>query len=224
MQTAPGTWASSNWSSVRTSTTTAPSSCACRTCRGVSGWASTVSLTSGPRLSATMFSKLGRLRSQGRGRLLHEPLLVAELQQGLVLPLEADRRGDLEVHARAATEGAAEVPRPHLAGGGQREQLLLQRAEDAARALLLLDREVRSCDIADEQAVAGEDGPRLVAAAGVDQRQCGVLGTMSRRVDGAHGQRAELELPAVVDRVVVVARLGVAVDVDAAPVAATRRP
>ena len=71
MQTAPGMWASSNCSSVRTSTTSAPSSRACSTWRGVSGCASTVSSTSGPRLSATMFWKFGgcgpeRRRSSAR--------------------------------------------------------------------------------------------------------------------------------------------------------------
>ena len=52
--------ASSNWSSVRTSTTSAPSEQAWSTWRGVSGWTSgALARTSGPRLSATMFSKLG---------------------------------------------------------------------------------------------------------------------------------------------------------------------
>ena len=59
MLSAPGMCASSNCSSVRTSTTSAPSCWACSTCRGLSGCASTVSLTSGPRLSATMFWKFG---------------------------------------------------------------------------------------------------------------------------------------------------------------------
>ena len=63
---------------------------------------------------------------------------------------------------------------------GQRQQLVVQRAEDAARALLLVDREVGPGDVADEQRVAGEHGPRLVAARGVDQHERGVLGAVAR--------------------------------------------
>ena len=65
---------------------------------------------------------------------------------------------------------------------GQLEQPLVQRAEDAAGALGLLDREVGPRDVADEQRVAGEHRPRLVAARGVDQREGGVLRPVAGRV------------------------------------------
>ena len=97
---------------------------------------------------------------------------------------------------------------------GQRQQRVVQRAEDAARALVLVDGEVGPRDVADEQGVAGQHGPRLVAARGVDERERGVLGAVAGRVQRAHAQRAELELPAVVERLVVVVGRGVAVDVD----------
>ena len=61
----------------------------------------------------------------------------------------------------------------------------MQRAEDAAGALLLLDGEVGAGDVADEQRVAGQHGPRLVAARGVDQREGGVLGPVAGRVERA---------------------------------------
>ena len=48
--------------------------------------------------------------------------------------------------------------------GAQREQPLVQAVEDLARALLALDREVGAGDVADEQAVACQHCPRLVAA------------------------------------------------------------
>ena len=83
----------------------------------------------------------------------------------------------------------SEPPRcagPHLDVVGQREQLLVQRAEDAARALLLVDREVGARDVADEQRVAGQHRPRLVAARGVDQRERRVLGPVAGRVQRAH--------------------------------------
>ena len=44
------------------------------------------------------------------------------------------------------------MARPHLARVGQRQQLLAEkRAEDVARALLLVDGEVGPGDVADEQ-------------------------------------------------------------------------
>ena len=52
------------------------------------------------------------------------------------------------------------------------------------------------------------------AARGVDERERGVLGAVAGRVQRAHAQRAELELPAVVERLVLVVGLGDAVDVD----------
>ena len=82
---------------------------------------------------------------------------------------------------------------------GSGEQRVVEAAEDAARALLLLDREVGAGDVADEQAVAGQHRPGLVPAGGVDQREGGVLGAVARGVDGAHGERAELELAAVLE-------------------------
>ena len=212
IDTAPGMCASSNCSSVRTSTTSAP---ACSTWRGVSGCASGVSITSGPRLSATMLRKFGGCGPRPAVVSRHELVLVLHPQQRLVRALEADRRGHLEVHAGPAAERAAEVAGPQLGGVGQREQLAVQRAEDPARALLLVHGQVGPGDVAHEQAVAGEHRPRLLAALRVDQRERAVLGAVARRVQRAHAQRAELELPAVVERLVVVVGRRVAVDVDA---------
>ena len=93
-----------------------------------------------------------------------ELLLVLDREHRVVVALEADRRGDLEVHAGAAAHRAAEVPRPDLDVVGERQQLVVQRVEDAAGALGPLDREIRSRDVADEQAVPGQDRPRLRAA------------------------------------------------------------
>ena len=206
MQTAAGMCASSNWSSVRTSTTSAPSRSACWTWRGVSGWASTVSATSGPRLSATMFSKLGGCGRSAEVACANEVVLVVDLEQRLVRALEADRGRGLQVHARPAAERAAEVARPHLARVRQRHQRVVQRLEDPAGALGLVHGEVGARDVAHEQAVAGEDGPRLVAAGRVDEREGGVLGPVARRVHRTHRDRAEPELPAVVEGLVLVVR------------------
>ena len=89
----------------------------------------------------------------------------------------------------------------------------MQRAEDVARALRLLDREVGAGDVADEQGVAAQHRPRLVAAVRVDQREGRVLGPVARRVQRPDGQRAQPQLPAVVERLVLVVGRREAVDV-----------
>ena len=98
---------------------------------------------------------------------------------------------------------------------GERQELLVHRAEDAARAVLLLDREIRAGDVADEQRVAGQHRPGIVAAGGVDQRVGGVLRAVTGRVERAHDDPPQLELPAVLDRLVFIFRASLAVDVDA---------
>jgi hypothetical protein len=106
------------------------------------------------------------------------------------------------------------VPGPDLDVAAQRQQLLTQRPEDAACALGLLDREVGPRDIADEQRVAGQDRPRLLAAPQVEQRERRVLGPVAGRVERSHDERAELPRVAVVERLVVVIGLRQTVDVD----------
>ncbi len=59
IETASRMWASSNCWSVRTSTSRAPATRFCSTCRGASGSSSTPSVSSGPRLSSTIASKFG---------------------------------------------------------------------------------------------------------------------------------------------------------------------
>src|SRR3954469_10079401 len=86
--------------------------------------------------------------------------------------------------------------------------------EDVARAFLLLDREVRPRDVADEKSVAGQDGPGLVAAPRVAERKGCVLGSVPRRVKCPDTHRAELQLPAIVKWLVLVAGGRVAMDVD----------
>jgi hypothetical protein len=103
---------------------------------------------------------------------------------------------------------------PDLARVGERQQALVERAEDALRALGLVDGQVRAGDRADEQRVPGEHRPRLRAARGVDQRERRVLGPVAGRVQRAHGHVAERELPAVVERLVLVLGRGEPVDVD----------
>ena len=89
-----------------------------------------------------------------------------------------------------------------------------QAVEEALGSLLRLDREIRPAGVADEERVAGEDEPRLVAAGAVDHREAAVLGPVTRRVDRAQDDLADLDLRPVVERLVREGRLGVAVDAD----------
>ena len=226
METAPGMCASSNCSSVRTSTTRAPSRWAWRTWRGVKGCASTVLLDERAPVQRDDVPEVRRLGAERRGGPLDELVLVGEPEELLVGSLEADGGGDLEVHARAAAHGAAEMAGPHLGGVGKAHELVVERVEDAARALLLVDGEIGAGDIADEERVAREHRPGLVRAGRVDERERGVLGAVPRRVKRPDRQRAEFELPAVVDRLVVVVGVRRVMDVyrragggDEAPVA-----
>ena len=204
IETASRMWASSNCWSVRTSTSSG------------SGHALLLDL---PRRERQQLDPVGeqrpavelddrlevrRLRPEPGQRGRDELVLVGDRQRRVVALLEPDRGRDLQVHARAAAHRAAEVPRPHLDVVAEPEQLALQRREDPARAVGLLDREVGPRDVVDEQGVAGQDRPRLLAAPGVDQRERGVLGTVARRVQRAHPQRAQLELVAVAERLVLV--------------------
>ena len=206
--------ASSNCRSVRTSTISAPAARCCSTWRGDSGSSSTPLGEQRAGVEVDDRLEVRRLRAELRERLLDELVLVGDPQHRVGVAFVADRRADLHVHAGAAAHRAAEMPGPDLAAVGQRQQLLVQRAEDAARALGLLDREVRPRDVADEQRVAGQHGPRLGAAGGVDQRERRVLGPMSGRVQRADAHAAELELPAVLERLVVVLGRGLAVHMD----------
>ncbi len=68
--------------------------------------------------------------------------------------------------------------------------------------------------IADEERVAGEDEPRLVAAGAVDHREAAVLGPVARRVDRAQDDVADLDLCPVLERLVREGRPGLLVDAD----------
>ena len=142
---------------------------------------------------------------------------VEAVEQRVVAALVADRRRDLQVHAGPAAERPAEMPRPHLAHLRERQQLLVERAEDPPRALLLVDRQVGPRNVAHEQRVSAQHGPRLGAARGVHEREGRVLGTMPRRVERPDDELAESELPAVLEGLVVVFGLSLGVDVNHRP-------
>jgi hypothetical protein len=167
-----------------------------------------------PAIEVDDDAEVRRLRAEAVQRVLDELVLVRDRQHRVVPALEADRGRHLHVHPRAAAHRAAEVTGPDLDVLAQREQLAVQRPEDPPRPLGLLDRQVRPRDVADEQRVAGQHRPRLLAAARVDQREGRVLGPVPGRVERLHDQPAELPRGAVVERLVGVVGLGRAVDVN----------
>ena len=75
------------------------------------------------------------------------------------------------------------MPGPDLDVVGQRQQALVQGAEDVGGALARLDREVGAGDVADEERVAGQHRPGVAAAVGVAEQEGGVLGPVAGRVD-----------------------------------------
>ena len=87
-----------------------------------------------------------------------------------------------------------------------------QRVEEPLGAVQRLDREVGACRVADEERVAREHEPRLVAARAVDHREGAVLGAVARRVDRADDDVAELDLGAVCQRLVRKRRFGCRMD------------
>ena len=82
----------------------------------------------------------------------------------------------------------------------------LQRLEQVLRALARLDREVGPRRVADQERVAGQQ-----VAFG---EEAAVLGAVPRRVQDADRDRADLQLVAVLDRIVGVLRIGERVDAD----------
>ena len=89
----------------------------------------------------------------------------------------------------------------HLDAVGELEQPA-QRVEEPLGALGGADREVGPRGVADEERVARQHEPRLVAARGVDHGEAAVLGPVAGRVDHAQRDGADLDRVAVGHRVV----------------------
>src|SRR3954468_4295205 len=90
--------------------------------------------------------------------------------------------------------------------------------EEAFRARTRLDREVGSRSVADEERVAGEHQPRLIAAVAVADGERAMLRPVAGRVNRPDRDRAYVQAGAVFQRLVRELRLRCAVDVDSAAV------
>ncbi len=153
-----------------------------------------------------------RLRCADRGRLRDERCHGADLKRRVEPPLEADRRRGLRAH-RLAAERAGDVTREDLDAVGELEQAV-ERVVEPLGALGCTDGEVGPGGVADEERVAGQHEPGLIAARGVDDGQAAVLGPVAGRVDHAQGDGADLDRVAVDHRIVRVVDLGRRVDAD----------
>ena len=103
------------------------------------------------------------------------------------------------------------MAREDLDAVGQLEQSP-ERVEEPIGPFAGLDGQVGTGGVADEQRVAGQHQPRLGGARAVDDRQAAVLRPVTGRVQAAQHDAADLELGAVLERIVLVARLGGRVD------------
>ena len=87
-----------------------------------------------------------------------------------------------------------------------------------------LAREVGPRGVADQQRVAGDHEPRLVAARAVDHLEAAVLGPVAGRVHDADDDVAQRDLLAVVERLVRVLGLGRGMDMNRQPCSSAKRP
>ena len=208
-------WPPANFAPSRTSSTCA-SAAGSETVRARGG-----SVTSGPRLSSTMRRHRRRLGREIGVRALDELVDLHLPEHRVEAPLEAERRGRLGRHATAA-QRARDVPGEELDAGVERAQALVQRAVERGGALFARDGEVGAPAVADEERVAREHEPRLVAARAIGDDDAAVLGPVARRVQDVERDVADVDAVAVAQRAVLVDGVRNLVDRDPGAVGGAR--
>ena len=136
-----------------------------------------------PRFVSTMRARFGGFGALIAADSATNSSTCGELQRRVEAALEPDRGRRLRAH-RLAAERAGDVAGEHLDAVGELEQPA-QRVEEPLGALDGSDREVGPGGVADEEGVAGEHEPGLVAARVVDDGEAAVLGPVAGRVDDA---------------------------------------
>ena len=159
----------------------------------------------------------GRLRCEVGVRELHEAIHGHLGEHRVEAPLEAERGRRLGRHP-AAAERAGDVPGEELDAVVERAQPLVQGAVERSRALVARHREVGPPAVADEQRVAGQDEPRLVAARAVGDDDAAVLRAVPGRVEDVERDVAHLDAIGVAQRPVLVDGVRDLVDRDPAAV------
>ena len=147
----------------------------------------TPAATSGPRLIATIFSKFGGCSPSW----------------AIAAPRTPPRRGSQArgcggARSRSSSRSSGSSGRRRTSsrrGGPARPRTRREGRAASCRDRRLaapsatLDREIGAGDVSDEQAVAAQHGPRLLAALGVDQQEGRVLGAVAGGVQRADQQR-----------------------------------
>ncbi len=207
-------WASSNWRSVRTSTTSARERRS-STCRGASG--SDLDSVGEERAAVQLDDRLevGRLRAERRERALDEPLLVGLARAARCAPARTRSStrpsGPSRGLRRAIRRGAPARPRSSAGSVSSRSCRLrkIPRAP-SSRSIARSGRAMSPTNRLSPVSTAHGSSPRAVSisANAVCSGRC--PGEWMRR----DPERAELELPAVVERLVLVGGASLAVDVD----------
>ena len=93
------------------------------------------------------------------------------------------------------------MPRVHLDTVTELDEPA-ERVEEPLGALAGVDRQVGPGGVADEERVAGEHDPRVLAAAPIADGEAAVLRPVSRRVDATQNDVSEDDLLAILQRVV----------------------
>ena len=159
----------------------------------------------------------GRLGCEVGVRELHERVHRHLGEHRVEAALEAERGGGLGRHA-AAAQRAGDVAGEELDAVVELAQALVQRAVERRSAFVARDREVGPPAVADEQRVARQHEPGLVAARAVGDDDAAVLRAVPGRVEDVERDVADLDAVAVAQRPVLVDRVRDLVDRDPAAV------
>jgi hypothetical protein len=148
------------------------------------------------------------VRRTWRGRVgaVLDELVFVLAQCPVERSLETDRRGGFRAHS-GTTQRARDMAGIDLDPVRECEQLL-QASVQAVRAVDRLRGEVRASRISDQERVAGDHEPWLVAPRAVDDRETAVLRPVARRVQHPDHDLAERDLLPVRERLGVELRLG----------------
>ena len=206
-------WAPPNWPEGRVSSTSAP---ACCCARDVLGQQAIRHGKIGERRGAGAI-ELGVLREisgtlgKFAGEQVHEFFARFRLEREVGDALLADGGTALGTHLAAAQRAGA-VRGIDLHRVGQGEELGVQAVVEQAGELLrrVIGREVGTSHVADEQGVAGEDGPGLGRAFGIGYQDRDALRRVAGRFQEAQDAVAKADFVAIAHRDVRKFRAGLA--------------